>query len=266
MVGGGPFGLQPGEWTDDTSMALCLAESLVETGGFDAGDQMERYVRWWREGHLSSTGTCFDIGNTVADALRRFQQTGDPYSGSLDPHAAGNGCIMRLAPVPMFFFRNEEASILRAGESSRTTHGTRECRDACRLFGLLLHRALSGCAKDEIVAPVDTLPGGPLSPKLRAIAAGEYSGKSEAEIRGSGYVVESLEAALWCFRGTSTFQEAVLTAANLGDDADTTAAVCGQLAGAHYGIDGIPERWLALLAKRDVMDKLAGGLAKGACP
>ena len=96
MVGGGPFGLRPGQWTDDTSMALCLAESLIECGGFDARDQMERYVRWWREGHLSSTGKCFDIGNTTRAALSRFEKTGDPFAGSTEPNVAGNGSLMRL--------------------------------------------------------------------------------------------------------------------------------------------------------------------------
>ena len=99
MVGGGPFGLRAGEWTDDTSMALCLATSLVERNGFDARDQMERYCRWADQGYLSSTGTCFDIGGTVASALQRFQYTGEPYSGSTNPYSAGNGCIMRLAPI-----------------------------------------------------------------------------------------------------------------------------------------------------------------------
>ena len=260
MVGGGPFGLRPGQWTDDTSMALCLAESLVEVGGFDARDQMERYVRWWTEGHLSSTDRCFDIGNTVRDALQRFRESGDPWSGSTDPFSAGNGCIMRLAPVPMFFFGNEEESVLRSGESSRTTHGAQECLDACRLFGLLIHRALSGMAKEEVLAPVVTLPGGPLAPRIQEIASGAYFQKADSDIRGSGYVVESLEAALWCFHRTSTFEDAVLTAANLGDDADTTAAVCGQIAGAFYGVGGIPPQWLRILARRELMEELADRL------
>ena len=101
MVGGGPFRLKPGEWTDDTSMALCLATSLVEKNGFDPREEMDRYSRWWKEGYLSSNGVCFDIGNTVATALRQYQKTGDPIAGSISPHSAGNGCIMRLAPMPM---------------------------------------------------------------------------------------------------------------------------------------------------------------------
>jgi ADP-ribosyl-[dinitrogen reductase] hydrolase len=110
MIGGGPFGLQPGQWTDDTSMALCLAASLIERRGFDPDDQMQRYVYWWREGYLSSTGACFDIGNTTADALRRYQQTGDPMAGSTDPYSAGNGCLMRLAPIPMAYCADIEVA------------------------------------------------------------------------------------------------------------------------------------------------------------
>ena len=114
MVGGGPFSLRPGEWTDDTSMALCLAESLVECRGFDPSDQLERYLRWYRTGHLSSNGRCFDIGGTVRQALTRFERTREAYCGSPDPEAAGNGSIMRLAPVPLFFARDPRGAIERA--------------------------------------------------------------------------------------------------------------------------------------------------------
>jgi len=147
MVGGGPFGLEPGQWTDDTSMALCLAESLIGKQGFDARDQMERYVRWYQGGHLSSTGHCFDIGNATSAALLRFERTGEPFSGSTDPYSAGNGSIMRLAPIPMFFCLDAEQAVLRASDSSRTTHGTKECVDACSLYALMLVEALKGKQK-----------------------------------------------------------------------------------------------------------------------
>jgi ADP-ribosyl-[dinitrogen reductase] hydrolase len=94
MVGGGPFNLQPGQWTDDTSMALCLAESLVRCHGFDPKDQMECYCRWWQDGYLSCTGRCFDIGCTVSAALSKYTETGDPFSGSVDPRSAGNGSFV----------------------------------------------------------------------------------------------------------------------------------------------------------------------------
>lgn len=258
MVGGGPFGLSAGEWTDDTSMALCLATSLLEKGGFDARDQMDRYCHWCDEGYLSSNGVCFDIGGTVGDALRRYPRTGDPMSGSTDPRSAGNGSLMRLAPVPMLYAADLDATLHHAAESSRTTHGTLECLDACRYFGLVLHRALHGAEKRAILA--DAEPGLLSAPAIAAIAAGAYRQKGVDEIKGSGYVVKSLEAALWCFHTTDAFETAILRATNLGDDADTTAAICGQVAGAFYGESGIPAHWLERLAMADEIRELADGL------
>ena len=255
MVGGGPFRLQPGEWTDDTSMALCLATSLLECNGFDAKDQMDRYLKWMREGYLSSTGSCFDVGSTVSRALREYRQTGNPYSGPTSPDTAGNGCLMRLAPVPMFFFHDRETAIQMSGESSRTTHGASECIEACLLFGGMLHSALSGCAKEAVLLGQSQISLN--SPKIQSIASGNYQGKSIDAIKGSGYVVESLEAALWCFHTTDNFRDAILTAANLGHDADTTAAICGQLAGTFYGERGIPVEWLKRLAMAESIGRLA---------
>lgn len=259
MVGGGPFGLLPGQWTDDTSMALCLATSLVERSGFDARDQMERYCQWWNQGYLSSNGTCFDIGLTVKRSLKSFQQNGEPYAGSTDPQSAGNGAIMRLAPIPMFFFSDPESAVRYAVDSSRTTHGAAECLDACRLLARIVRRALQGHGKDEI-AFADSSSFDGATPKIAAIARGDYRKKSDAAIRGSGYVVESLEAAMWCFARSDTFEEAILMAANLGADADTTAAVCGQVAGAHHGASGIPAAWLERLALRSEITQLADRL------
>ena len=152
MVGGGPFGLEPGQWTDDTSMALCLAESLVEKQGFDPKDQMERYCRWYREGYLSSNGRCFDIGNTVRSALEDFEATGDPISGPTSPRSAGNGSIMRLAPVPLLYTNFPETAIELSGKSSTTTHGTEACIDACRYFGGLIVGAVKGASRKELLS------------------------------------------------------------------------------------------------------------------
>jgi ADP-ribosylglycohydrolase len=258
MVGGGPFELEPGQWTDDTSMALCLATSLCECRGFDAGDQMERYCRWQDAGELSSTGHCFDIGFTVADALDRFRETGEFAAGSSDPRSAGNGSLMRLAPVPIFYFPDLAQSEVNAAASSRTTHGAPECVDACRLFARMLHRALEGQPKGLILfADAEGFEG---EAKIRDLARGAYREKSDAQIRGSGYVVDSLEAALSCFWRTDSFRDAVLAAANLGDDADTTAAVCGQIAGAYYGLGEIPPAWLQRLAMRELIQQLADRL------
>jgi ADP-ribosyl-[dinitrogen reductase] hydrolase len=265
IVGGGPFGLQPGEWTDDTSMALCLAESLVECRGFDPTDQLRRYVRWYREGYLSSRGRCFDIGGTVASALRRFEETGEDYCGSTDPYSAGNGSIMRLAPVPLFFARDPRQAIDRAADSSRTTHGAPEAVDACRYLAALLVGAARGDSKDELLSDhYSPVPGlwdaEPLAPRVAEIAAGSFRRRDPPEIRGTGYVVPSLEAALWAFDRSSSFREGALLAVNLGDDADTTGAVFGQLAGAYYGETGIPREWRERLVMADLIASLADRL------
>ncbi|MBP1622992.1 MAG: ADP-ribosylglycohydrolase [Acidobacteria bacterium] len=256
MTGGGPFRLGPGQWTDDTSMALCLAESLVEKEGFDPKDHMERYVRWWKEGHLSCTGECFDIGTATRAALSRYLQTGDPFSGSTDPYSAGNGSIMRLAPVPMFYANEPVRAIELAAESSRTTHGAATAVDACRYFAALTVGALKGTSKEQLLSDHFSPVSGywqdhPLESEIQKIANGSFRRKEPPQIQGTGYVVRSLEAALWAFDRSRDFREGCLLAANLGDDADTTAAVYGQLAGAFYGEGGIPSEWLDKLAMRD---------------
>ncbi|MEO8522673.1 MAG: ADP-ribosylglycohydrolase family protein [Acidobacteriota bacterium] len=269
MIGGGPFHLEPGQWTDDTSMALCLAESLLEMDGFDAIDQLARYIRWKRTGHHSSNGTCFDIGGTVLAALSRFERHGEPWSGSTDPSAAGNGSIMRLAPVPLFFARQPEVAIGRAAESSRTTHGATEAVDACRYLAGLIVGALHGHTKTDLIAPLFTPVAGlwdldPLTPRIHEIATGSFLHREPPQIRGSGYVVESLEAALWAFAKSLSFEHGALLAVNLGDDADTTGAVYGQIAGAYYGAEAIPRRWRSRLAHLETLEDFAERLLSAA--
>lgn len=263
MVGGGPFGLKPGQWTDDTSMAMCLAESLLECGGFDPIDQLRRYVRWWREGHWSSTGRCFDIGNTTRAALREFEETGRPYCGSSSARSAGNGSIMRLAPVALYYARSREVAVARAGESSRTTHGARAAVDGARYLAALLVGVLEGRSKSELADPdsFGTWCGDEaLVPEIDEIRRGSYLRRRPPDIRGGGYVVETLEAALWAFHSTESFRDGCLRVVNLGEDADTTGAVFGQLAGAYYGEAGLPAAWRARLHLHDCIAQMADEL------
>lgn len=258
MVGGGPFDLQAGEWTDDTSMALCLAASLVEKPGFDPIDQLNRYCRWQREGYMSSNGTCFDIGNTVRSALDNYRMHRRADSGSRDPKSAGNGSIMRLAPVPMYFGSDAQAAIDYSGRSSLTTHGATTCVDACRYLGGLLWGALNGATKEELLSKnfspaSDSWASGLLCPPIAEIANGSFKRKQPPEIRGSGYVVASLEAALWAFHSSDTFRDGCLLAVNLGDDADTTGAIYGQIAGAYYGASSVPAPWAEKLARKSLL-------------
>jgi len=264
MIGGGSFDLKPGEWTDDTSTALCLAESLIEKKGFDPLDQMERYHKWYREGYLSVNGRCFDIGNTTREALELFEETGAPYCGPDYERSAGNGSIMRLAPVALFYYRKPEIATKLAGKSSRTTHQHPLAIDACRYLVGIIVGALNGFSKEEILStrfcPVSGyLKENPLAKEIDKIACGSFKEKNPAEIRGSGFVVKSLEAALWAFYNSEDFQEGCLMAVNLGD-ADTTGAVYGQIAGAYYGEDGIPREWIQKLAKLDLIRDIADEL------
>ena len=262
MLGGGPFSLKPGQWTDDTSMALCLAESLLRKGGFDAVDQMGRYLNWWKWGYLSSTGECFDIGMTVREALEQFQQSGNAFAGSTHPYSAGNGSMMRLAPVVLFYFPDRAHIHRFAEQSSRTTHAAHEAIECCLLLAEAISNALSGVPKKQVLSFSHTALS---APKVKAIASGDYRDKTSAQIVGSGYAVASLEAAFWCFDQTSNFADAILTAANLGDDADTTAAIVGQLAGAYYGVQAIPAEWLNKLCMRDEILETADALFSTAC-
>lgn len=244
-------------------MGLCLPDSLLSVRGFDPVDQMTRYRRWMRDGYMSSNGVCLDIGNATREAILQFERSGEGYCGSESPMAAGNGSIMRLAPVPMFFATDPASAIRYAALSSRTTHGAEECVDVCRFFAALIVEALTGWSKEELLecAPfVEWVNGDTLAPRVEEIRQGSYRKLEPPDIQGSGYVIKSLEAALWAFYKSSSFEEGALLAVNLGDDADTTGAVYGQLAGAYYGMDKIPARWVNKLAKRDVIQSLADGL------
>ena len=247
MEGGGPFELPPGSWTDDTAMALALAESLATSEALDPRDLMDRFVRWWRDGDYSCRGYCFDIGNTTRAALDRYQRTGDPLAGSTDPASAGNGSLMRLAPVALRFWQDRQRLAATAAEQSRTTHGAEEAVDACRAFAELLADAIAGTPRAEVLAPRE-FQG---AEAIARVMAGSWRGRSRDEIRSSGYVVHTLEAAIWSVARTGNFRNAVLLAANLADDADTVAAVTGQLAGALYGLGGIPDDWLERVAWKD---------------
>ncbi|MCH5377054.1 MAG: ADP-ribosylglycohydrolase family protein [Planctomycetes bacterium] len=269
---GGPFGLEPGQWTDDTSMALALADSLAEAG-WDLNDQARRYLAWYKHGKYSVTGHCFDIGFTTRRSLAQFESSGDARSsGDAAENASGNGSIMRLAPVPiryadLFPDRIEELGRL-AAESSLTTHASPQCLAASRYMALLLAGLIHGVPRDDLLdpdwPPLDKLrEAEPLHREVEDIIAGSFREKEPPVIQGSGYVIQCLEAALWAFHDAADFRQAVLRAVNLGDDADTTGAVCGQLAGACWGESGIPEEWREHLAGRELIEAALDGLGLG---
>lgn len=266
---GGPHGLNAGEWTDDTSMALALADSIA-TAGWDLNDQAKRYVAWWKTGKYSVNGTCFDIGITTRNALGTYVAQKDALtSRDRSERASGNGSIMRLAPVPIRFgplYANQlhELSQL-AEESSLPTHASEQCLSACRYLATILAALIQGEDRHKVLSPdwkplQQLIDIKPLHPLIREIAEGSFRQKQPPAIQGSGWVVKSLEASLWAFHDAETFDEAVLRAVNLGDDADTTGAICGQLAGAYWGESGISESLRSSLARRDLLEGALAGL------
>jgi ADP-ribosylglycohydrolase len=264
---GGPHGLKAGEWTDDTSMALALADSIASVG-WDLNDQARRYVEWWKKGMYSVNGRCFDIGITTRSALSRFLATQNALaSGDTSERASGNGSIMRLAPVPIRhagLYPNKVDDLARlAEESSLPTHASEQCRSACRYLATVLAALIRGDDRATVLSPdwkpLKTLNDlKPLHPLIQAVAAGSF--RNNPAIEGSGWVVKSLEAALWAFHDAGDFEEAVLKAVNLGDDADTTGAICGQLAGAYWGESSIPESLRSGLARMEMIEEALAGI------
>ena len=256
MVGKGPFDLEPGQWTDDTSMALALADRLVACRGLNAADLMTRFLAWREDGEYSCTGECFDIGATTSRALSRFRRSGDAFAGSAAEDTAGNGSLMRVAPVALYALRDPALAARLARDQSRTTHGAPAAVEACDLFVSLLRDAIRGAVRDAVLAP-RAWDG---HPAIRMVAAGAWRAKSRAGIRSTGYVVDTLEAALWAVGNTGSFEDALVLAVNLAGDADTVGAVAGQIAGAVYGAAAIPERWLRPLAWRERIEAVGRDL------
>ena len=246
MRDGGPHHLKRGQWTDDTAMALALADSLLHDPALDPNDLMTRFLDWYERGTYSCTGACFDIGNTTRSALMRFKRDLSPLAGSSSASASGNGALMRLAPVAVCHWSSREEMLRVAELQTRTTHGSPATFTASATFAAMLADAIAGQGLADI-----------LSGKAATRIDGGWRGLHRDRIHGSGYVAKSLQAAVWAVSRTTDFRSAVLLAANLGDDADTTAAIAGQLAGAVYGLSGIPGEWLDALAWRERLEQTA---------
>jgi len=253
-----PFDRRPGVWSAGTGMALCLGTSLVETRRFDPADQLDRYVRWWREGYLTATGRCLAIGATTRQALRRFADQGDPVPGNPDPRTAGSGSLLRLAPVVVWANRRPDQALALARESSLTTHAAPECVDACEYLAGLLILSWAGA---DLGQPLRN-PSARWSPAIRAIAQADYRSLGPAPWMVSNYVVDTLAAARRVLAQSRTFREAIEMATRLGGESHPVAAVVGQVAGARWGLSGIPRKWVARLVRVQEIMALAGRLAE----
>ncbi len=254
LLGGGPFDLPRGAWTDDTAMALLLGESLLERAGFDGQDQVNRYVRWQREGYGSSTGQCVGISASVARALATALYRRQPFAGSHDPAQLDKDPLSRVAPVVMYFFSDPEAAIARAVEAARITAQAPMVLDCVRLLAAMLRQALAGRDKAAILRPPrESWESLNTRPEVLAVYDGSYLRRMPPEITGGGHVVQALEAALWAFHRGESFREGALLAANLGRDCDVVASTYGQIAGAYHGVSAIPGIWRNSLMRQEVV-------------
>jgi len=266
---GGIFNLNAGEWTDDTAMALCLAQSLIDSNGFDPKDQLDKYLMWIDNGYMSSSGKAVGLGQTCGRSLVRYRRIGQPYTDIKHEKFSGNGSLMRLAPICLYYVNDFNQAVHYAALNSKTTHGSPIAVDSCRYFAYVVVHLLNGYEKNMIfsnkfIHDVYTFfNDSPLHKELEPIVNGDFMTKSEDEIFSTGYAIHSLEAAMWSFYHTKSFKEAILKAVNLGDDADTVGAITGQIAGAYYSYDGISEKWLKELSQYELIKSVTCKLIDG---
>lgn len=257
---GGTFDVSCGEWTDDTSMALCLAQSLIDKNGFDPIDQMDKYLAWRDTGYMCTRERCFDIGITIDTALLYYSKNKEPYCGLEGDQHSGNGSLMRLAPIAIFYRHTPTALIKYSALSSQTTHKSQLAVDSCIFYGQLIAGALNGIAKDELLSK-DFIDTSNLRSEVAMIARGSY--KEDKTFRSEGFVLYTMETALMAFFKYSNFEDGLLDIITRGNDVDTIGAVYGQLAGAYYGYEAIPKRWRDDLVQHSMIYEIAQTLAKG---
>lgn len=256
MEGGGLLKLEKGEWTDGTAMAICLAKSLLESKTVEQYDFMQRLKSWVENGENSASGDIKGVGVTTLKAIESFIEDDNPSAGSQSEESAGNGSLIRLAPVIIFARQHRLIAHHLSNKQSRVTHASFECLDACQLFADILVDALNGADKTTSLRPRIMQ----LAPNTLAINGGDWRKKSRDDIRSSGYVIDTLDAALWTIGNTNNFRDAVLLATNLGGDSASVAATVGQLAGALYGLNSIPIQWQHQVVKGEEIKKLAEDL------
>lgn len=266
MRGYGTFNYPPGTWSDDGSLTLCLVESLCETG-YNPGDLADRFLLWYMRGHWTPYGVPFDIGRATAEAMENLMDGADPLQAGPDAeHSNGNGALMRILPAVLYFASvPAEEMFVKVGAISRITHGHPRSQLACVLYALLVRELLAGLEpfpayermREQAVVLLKDLELARELPHFNRVLDGSLPSLSDEAIKSSGYVVDTLEAAIWCLLNGKTFTETLLAAVNLGEDTDTVGAVAGGLAGVHYGLSDMPEDWLKQIVRYEEILALA---------
>ncbi|MCI1187335.1 ADP-ribosylglycohydrolase family protein [Hymenobacter sp. DH14] len=270
-----------GTWSDDSSLTFCLAETLARPGGRhgapDLSDFARRSINWLYQSYWTATGVTFDVGNATRAAIDRLQRGVEPTkAGPNSEYDNGNGALMRILPLAFHDVWRAEKLDLNAAWTltenvASVTHGHPRSTLGCFLYLLVARGLLAGLAPAEACTQMrelanpwlenGSIPAVVEDRHYETTLNGKLSQLKEDQISSSGYVVHTLEAALWCLLKHGTYAATVLAAVNLGDDTDTTGAVAGGLAGLAYGEAGIPAEWLAVLARRADIEDLARRLA-----
>jgi ADP-ribosyl-[dinitrogen reductase] hydrolase len=254
MIGGGWLGLPAGEVTDDTQMALCIARSVVSQERFDPADVAAHFLDWY---HSNPP----DIGNTTRRSLEHlaaglpWDEAGLRAHVELRPRDASNGSLMRCAPVALYARRDAAANARHSADSSRITHANPLAIDACVTFNAALATLLDDPEADYLAAALDAAGTGEVRAALREAPLAD-----PAELDAGGYAISTIRAAVWAVSSHAGFEETVIAAVNLGQDADTTGAVAGALAGARWGVEAIPARWRVALLGYDELTALSDRL------
>jgi ADP-ribosylglycohydrolase len=271
MRGFGTYNLPPGTWSDDSSLTFCLAEALCS--GFDIDQIGETFVKWYYKEYWTASGHVFDIGIGTREALYRIKHgTKAELAGGTDEDANGNGSLMRILPL-VFAIKDLpiEERFNRTKQVSSITHGHIRSVMACFYYLEFARQIIEGRGKFEIYENLQKMLPSFLAEMgiepteiahFDRILKANITDLPLSEIRSGGYVIETIEACIWCLLTTDNYKDAVLKAVNLGHDTDTTAAVTGGLAGMFYGFDAIPSKWVNALARKGDIQDLVQRLSK----
>jgi ADP-ribosylglycohydrolase len=266
MIGFGTYNLPAGCWSDDTSMALCALESLAK-GNVNYDDIMKNFGKWYYLDEFTPEGYVFDIGNTCREAIDNYFYRKKPAisCGLSSISSNGNGSLMRIHPFVLYAYYNgieDEAEFINMiVNASSLTHAHKCSIAGCVIYSYILRELLNNPEKSSVHKGIDYAQSvRPFGRYYERVFSGNIETLKREDINSSGYVVDSLEAAIWCLLTTNNYEECVLKAVNLGEDTDTVAAIAGSLAGALYGIESIPEKWMEQLKKKEYIE----GMCKNA--
>ena len=264
MIGYGTHNQPPGTWSDDSSLAFCLVESLCN--GFNLQDIANRFVKWLYEGYWTPYGKVFDAGSTTRIAISRLKNGVNPLEAGLnDEFSNGNGSLMRILPLSFYLEKSDiEQQFEIIHQVSRLTHGHLRSQMACGIYIQVAVNLLIGNTPKEAYERMKNTVSDYYSKQpyitefhnFGRVIESDISELPENVIKSSGYVIDTLEASLWCFLNNKSYADTVLTAVNLGDDTDTLGAVAGGLAGIYYGYEGIPQKWISKIARVEDIIKL----------